>query len=218
MRFHRAVIFANGELRSPAAARRMLDPQDLMIAADGGLEHMLRMAVLPHLLIGDLDSVDTSQLPHLEASGTEIRRYPPEKDETDLELAVQAAVQLGCGELLILGGLGGRLDHTLGNLALLAQPALAGVSARLEDGIEEAFLIRSQAGIDGAAGDVISLIPFQGEAIGVSTSGLKYPLNAETLHAHHTRGISNVMLAASAEVRLESGLLLCIHTRTPIKG
>ncbi len=218
MRFHRAVIFANGELRSPSAARRMLDPQDLLIAADGGLEHMLRLAVLPHLLIGDLDSVDASQLPHLEASGTEIRRYPPEKDETDLELAVQAAVQLGCAELLILGGLGGRLDHTLGNLALLAQSTLAEVSARLEDGIEEAFLIRSQAQIVGSPGDIVSLIPFQGDAVGVTTSGLKYPLNAETLHAHQTRGISNEMLSASAEVRLEGGILLCIHTRTQKQG
>lgn len=214
MRFHRAVIFANGELRDLAAARRLLDTQDLLIAADGGLEHMLRMAVLPHLLIGDLDSIDPGQVPHLEASGTEVRQYPPEKDETDLELAVLAAVQLGCQELLILGGLGGRLDHSLGNLALLTHPALEGISARLEDGLEEALIIRSRAQITGRPGDIVSLIPFQGDARGITTQGLKYPLTNETLLAYQTRGISNEMLTSAAEVGLESGLLLCIHTRS----
>jgi thiamine pyrophosphokinase len=210
-----AIIFANGDLPSPAALREFIQPEDILIAADGGLRHLLALGLLPALLIGDLDSVTPAEVEAAAAAGAEIRRYPPAKDETDLELALLAAQALGCTRITLAAALGGRLDQTLGNLFLLMLPELQGCDVRLYDGREEVFLIRQQAQIHGQAGDIVSLLPLNRPASGIWTEALRYPLRGETLHPERTRGISNVMLGRQAEVRLESGILLCIHTHIP---
>lgn len=212
----RAWIFANGDLPDPSALRALIAPGDRLIAADGGLRHLRRLGLTPHVLVGDLDSVDPADLPALRTAGVQVERFPREKDETDLELAVFSALRAGCRWLRIAAALGGRLDQTLGNLFLLALPALAEVDARLEDGREEVFLIRGRAEIHGRAGDIVSLLALGGEARGVTTTALRYPLRGETLYLERTRGISNVMLGDTAAVELEGGSLICIHTRISI--
>ncbi|TLN12603.1 thiamine diphosphokinase, partial [bacterium] len=138
----RTVIFVNGRLRSTQRLAALLRPDDWRIAADGGLRHLRRLNLAPHLLIGDLDSVTEEDVQWAVAMGAEVRRYPREKDETDLELALRAAVLGGSREILLAAALGGRLDQTLGNVFLLMRPELAGLDVRLEDGREEVFLIR----------------------------------------------------------------------------
>lgn len=209
----RAVLFANGIMPPTTLILPHLRPDDYYIAVDGGLRPLRNLYKTPGLLIGDLDSVTTAEVEAAIAQGIEVRRYPVDKDETDLELALLAAIEKGFHEILIIAALGGRLDQTLGNLNLLALPLLAGIKVTLEDGTEEVFLIRDHAEIYGSAGDVVSLIPLQGEVKGVVTRELKYPLNHETLFCEKSRGISNVMLGDKAAVSVESGLLLCIHTR-----
>jgi thiamine pyrophosphokinase len=209
----RAVIFVNGKVRSFTGVRALLRPDDLLIAADGGLYHLLRLGLKPHLLVGDLDSVNPADLPALENAGVIIRRFPVDKDETDLELAILTAIEQDCRSILLVGALGGRLDQTLGNLFLLTQPALQEMDVRMDDGMEEVFLVRSSADLTGRAGDIVSLLPLNGPATGVVTSGLRYPLQDETLHPDRTRGISNRMLGNSASISLKQGLLVCIHTR-----
>lgn len=210
---NRAVIFVNGRLRSPKKMATLLRPDDLRIAVDGGLRHLRRLNLAPHLLIGDLDSASLADVQWAAANGAEIRRYPRQKDETDLELALQAALQAGCRSILLAAALGGRLDQTLGNLFLLMRPELEGLDVRLDDGLEEVFLIRQQTELHGQAGEIVSLLPLNGPALGVKTRDLRYPLNEETLYPDKTRGISNVMTGGRAGVSLHSGLLLCIHTR-----
>ncbi|PKN90302.1 MAG: hypothetical protein CVU45_03280 [Chloroflexi bacterium HGW-Chloroflexi-7] len=95
----------------------------------------------------------------------------------------------------------------------MTQPLLTGVKVTIEDGAEEIFIIRDSAEISGQPGDVVSLIAMKGEVIGVETRDLKYPLRHETLYQEKSRGISNVMLGDQAGVSIESGLLLCVHTR-----
>lgn len=209
----RAWIFVNGELSRPDLLKSRLAPGDLRIAADGGLKHLQAMNLLPDLLIGDLDSTDPEVVAQLAEQGVQVERHPVEKDETDLELAVLRAVQLGCGCLRLAGALGGRLDMTLGNLFLLGLPAVEGLDVRMDDGLEEVFLIRSQGDIEGQAGERVSLLPLGSPASGVRTEGLYYPLRGETLYPERTRGISNVMLGSSARVTLEKGILICIHSR-----
>ncbi len=209
----RTVIFVNGRLRSAQRLAALLRPDDWRIAADGGLRHLRRLNLAPHLLIGDLDSVTEEDVQWAASLGAEVRRYPREKDETDLELALRAAVQGGSREILLAAALGGRLDQTLGNLFLLMRPELDGLDVRLEDGHEEVFLIRGPVELHGRKGDVVSLLPLNGPAEGVTTRDLQYPLRAETLYPDGTRGISNVMLGSTAGVALSAGLLLCIHTR-----
>ncbi len=209
----RAVIFANGEIPDLPAARALLAPDDFLVAADGGSRYLAELGLLPGLLIGDLDSTPPAEAERLARAGVRIERYPPAKNETDLQLALHRVAAEGYRDVLVLGALGGRLDQTLGNLALLTDPALSGCSLRLDDGSQEVFFITSMAEIRGARGDVVSLLPFDGPVEGVVTENLMYPLLAETLLPYQTRGISNVMLTAQASVRISSGRLLCIHAR-----
>jgi thiamine pyrophosphokinase len=213
----RALIFVNGEQINLPAVKAMLRPDDFRIAADGGLRFLHALGLRPHLLIGDLDSVDPEELEQLRQAGdVRIEQHPTHKDETDLELAVLAAVREGCQVVYLLGALGGRLDMTLANIFLLALPELSGIDARLEDGLEEVLLIEPGENgreITGLAGDRVSLLPWGAPAGGVRTTGLYYPLRGETLYPERTRGISNVMVEQRARVTLETGRLICIHTR-----
>jgi thiamine pyrophosphokinase len=209
----RAVIFANGEIKDYPAARGLVQPDDFLVAADGGLRHLQALNLQPSLLIGDLDSVTGEDIEAMQSAGVEIRRYPVEKNETDLELALLAVVTDGWRTIRVAGGLGGRLDQTLGNLFLLMLPGLENLDLRLDDGREEAWLVRRKTTLTGRPGDGVSLLPLNGPASGIVTEGLQYPLKHETLYPEHTRGISNVMLGSQAVISLEKGLLVCIHTR-----
>lgn len=207
----RALIFINGDLPDLDAARRILEPDAFMIAVDGGTRHLLALGLLPSVVIGDLDSLDPAHLLTLEKNHVEIIQHPKDKDETDLELALNYALDLGYRNIRLVAALGGRLDHTLGNLSLLTKPSLAGLDLRIEDGVEEAFFVRRQAQIHGRAGETVSLLPWNGDVTGIQTEGLRWPLRHETLKAHKTRGISNEMVSDVAKISIDSGLLLCIH-------
>jgi thiamine pyrophosphokinase len=163
-------------------------------------------------VIGDLDSLNDEDRRTLETARTEIRRYPSNKDETDLELALHYGVETGFDEILIVAALGDRLDQTLGNLALLTGSSLAGLDVRVDDGVEQAWFVRSNARVEGSPGDIISLIPWGGEVTGITTDGLRWPLRDETLQPHKTRGLSNELIGETASISLKSGLLLVVHS------
>ena len=213
MATERAVLFANGEMRIPAVVKEMLHPSDYLVCVDGGLRHLKRLGLQPHLVIGDLDSISAGEVLELEREQVRIQRYPVDKDETDLELALLAVVKEGYWSILVVAALGGRLDQTLGNLCLLTLPELSDCSIRMEDGVEEAFIIRTQETVLGQPGDTVSLLPLAGNVTGVVTRGLRYPLHGETLLFDRTRGISNLMLENQAVIQVASGILLAIHTR-----
>jgi thiamine pyrophosphokinase len=128
-------------------------------------------------------------------------------------LAIDRAVAMNPERLVIVAALGGRLDQTLGNITLLADRRLSNFDARLDDGVEEILLCRDQVQVHGRAGDLVSLIPWQGAVTGIQTEGLKWPLHRETLYPDKTRGISNEMVDEAATVSMESGLLLVVHRR-----
>ncbi len=209
----RALIFANGELNYPEKIRALVLPEDLILAADGGARHAQAIGITPSIIIGDMDSLSPAQVNEYARQGVQIKRFPPAKDETDLELAVQDALDAGCNPVLILCAFGGRLDQLLGNIMLMGNSRAIEVDIRLEDGVTEVMFVRSQFVIHGGAGDTVSLIPWNGPAEGVTTTGLAYPLLDEPLYPFRTRSISNVMLSETASVSLKSGLLLCIHIR-----
>jgi len=210
----RVVIFANGNLPELEDARALLQADDYVIAADGGANHLLKMGILPEIVIGDLDSIDEDTLFELTSAEVRIEQYSEDKDETDIELALHYAVDLRPSAILIVGALGGRLDQTLANLSILANPTLPGIDIRLDDGVEEAFFCRKQAEVHGRSGDIISLIPWHGFVEGVATEGLQWPLYGETLYPDKSRGVSNVMLRDEASIRIRSGLLLIVHRRS----
>jgi thiamine pyrophosphokinase len=217
----RVVIFANGKFPDLEAARALLQADDYLIAADGGVNHLLKMGISPEIVIGDLDSVDEDTLFQLTSAEVNIEQYSEDKNETDIELALRYAIELQPTSILIVGALGGRLDQTLANLSILTDPTLSGTDIRLDDGVEEAFFFRAaaakggQAEVRGRSGDTVSLIPWHGPVEGVATDGLQWPLYSETLYPEKSRGISNVMLNDIASVNTQSGLLLIVHRRSP---
>jgi thiamine pyrophosphokinase len=184
---------------------------DALIAADGGALPLLRLGLSPDLVIGDLDSLDAASQAALREQGVELRRFPRAKDETDLELALLDAAARGATAIDILGALGGRWDHTLANVALLALPELRGRRVRLLADRQELFLVRDTAVLEGRAGDTVSLVPLTAEVRGVTTHGLLYGLEEATLRYERARGISNVLLEPPGRVALREGLLLVVH-------
>jgi thiamine pyrophosphokinase len=208
----RAVIFANGKMDNPDKARAQVNPGDLLIAADGGALHCLGLGLTPDLVIGDFDSLQQGDLEVLKSRGSELIRYPARKDYTDLELALQHAVQRGAEDILIIAALGARWDQTLANLLLPAAAALQETCITLIDGPQEIRLLRGPDRLEllGQPGETVSLVPIGGPSINITTQGLEYPLNGETLEFGSTRGISNVMLAEEISIDLQQGLLLCI--------
>ncbi len=209
----RAVIFVNGRIPDLELVRRLISPGDTLLTADGGTRLALALGLAPSVIIGDLDSLTDEHRRELDAAGTEIRQYPRDKNETDFELALRYAVNARYREIIVVAALGDRLDQTLGNLGLLTAPFLVGLDVRVDDGVERAYFVRTQAQVEGRPGDLVSLIPWGGEVIGVTTVGLRWPLRGETLYPYQTRGISNELLGETASVSLKSGLLLVIHSR-----
>lgn len=210
----RTVIFANGQLADPASARAAIAPTDRLIAADGGLHHLLALGLRPDVLIGDLDSVEPDQASASQAGGARLERFSPRKDQTDLELAVRLAIAEGGADILIFGALGARWDQTLANLLLLAHPDFRTVRLRLIDGAQQIYLIQGRTVIEGRPGDTISLISLQGDARGVTTHGLEYPLHQGRLAFGSTLGVSNLLLGTEATVTVDEGLVACIVIST----
>ena len=209
----RIIIFANGELPDLAKAHPLIWNGDYIICADGGTRHALALNARPDLIIGDLDSVAREQLEDLKEADIAIELFPHDKNETDLELAIQRAIGLRPNQIIVIAALGGRLDQTLANITLLSDPRLAAFDVRLDDGVEEIFLCRDRAEVRGRAGDLVSLIPWQGAVTEVQTKDLKWALHKETLHPDKTRGVSNEMTTDSASISIGSGLLLVVHRR-----
>jgi len=213
----RAIIFANGEFTDLQGARDLLRPDDFIIAADGGTHHALAAGVIPHVVIGDLDSLSPDERVRVGMAGSRVIRFSPRKDETDLELALQYAVRESATEIVILAALGGRLDQTIANLLLLTLPELRGLDVRIVEGAQTAFLVwdgRDGSLIEGQPGDTVSLIPLGGDAVGVTAEGLEWPLDEDILRFGPARGVSNVLTAEQARVRVRRGLLLCVVTRS----
>jgi len=207
----RAVVFANGNEPDEATVSHWLRPGDRLICADGGARTALSLGLKPDVVIGDLDSLDETQQAQLKTMGCRLIVYPVAKDWTDLELALKLAVEEGATEIVILGALGGRIDQELANILLLLLPDLEDIPTRIVDERQEMFVMRGEAVITGQAGEIVSLIPLGGDATGIVTEGLLYPLRNEPLLAGPARGISNEMTGEVARVTLKSGALLVVH-------
>ncbi len=209
----RIIILANGELPDLNTARLLFQPDDHIICADGGTRHAWALNIRPNIIIGDLDSAESELLQKFRDQGVNIELFPRDKNETDLELAINHAIELNPKQIVIIAALGGRLDQTLANIALLTDLRLSTLDVRLDDGVEEIFLCRDQAEIQGTSGDIVSLIPWQGAVSEVQTRNLRWELHKETLYPDRTRGISNEMTDDTASVSIGSGLLLVARRR-----
>lgn len=207
------LIFANGDIGEPDWLRPLLARANVVIAADGGIRHLMALQRQPDILIGDMDSVPAAVKEMLIRGEIQHVMHSPAKDETDLELALLYAAEHFAGTIQIVGGFGGRLDQTLANILLLVHLDLRERQVELITEYETAWLVERETEINGKRGDTVSLIPLEGDAYLEQTTGLRWPLNDDVLLFGPARGISNEMTADLATVRLSAGKLLCIHTR-----
>lgn len=212
-RMGKIVIIANGDFADGIAVRLALAEADMVIAADGGAEHAIREGLSLSLVIGDMDSIRPATLEMLVQNGVEVLKFPAEKNETDLELALLEAARRGLASIRVIGALGDRLDQTIANIYLLGLPQLVGRDAKLVSGKQTMWLIsEGDHEIMGEIGDTISLIPMGGAVSGIVTTGLKYPLKNETLYFGPARGISNIISEVNPRVLVGAGLLMVVHT------
>jgi len=208
----RVAVVANGTVEDQPMYHEVIRGADLVICADGGANAAAAFGWTPQAIVGDMDSVSPDVLAELERAGCEVIRHSPRKDETDLELALSEAVGRGATEIVVLGAIGGRVDHTIANLMLLSLPALIGRQVRILGEDAEVMLVRDEAHVQGHLGDIVSLIPVGGDARGVTTDGLEWRLFEDTLLLGYARGVSNVMIADVARVRVKEGLVLLTHS------
>lgn len=205
------VLLANGPLTPSPAIRQLISDAGRLVGVDGGSRHLQLLGARPHLAVGDMDSIPEVLLQEYRQSGVELHLHPPKKDATDLELALELAITRGATRISILGATGGRLDHTLGNLFLLARCLPTGIPACIMDHEQCVHLTDQTLTVNGAAGDTLSLLPATPEACGVTLTGLEYPLHEATLTFGTSLGMSNVFVETRATVTLRGGRLFVFH-------
>lgn len=209
----RAVIVSHGAIHDLGYAKKIMMDCQIVVCADGGAEYAVKCGIIPDAVIGDLDSIDSDVLEKLQDSGCSIIKYPKDKDYTDTQLAIDYAVNHGAHEIVMLGSLGNRMDHSLANVFLLVKLIKSGIVPCIIDEHNSIYITDSTIRLNGREGDIVSLLPVGGDVTGVYTHGLKYRLNGSVLPMGDPLGISNVFLKDEAVVTISSGLLLVIKSR-----
>jgi thiamine pyrophosphokinase len=209
----RVVIIAGGDMSDYSWHCDYIVDDDFVICANGGSIHALKMEICPDLVIGDLDSLPHPEKEKLLSSGARVIEYPAAKDKSDLELALDYALETKPGEIVIVGALGGsRIDQLFINLLLLKIPLDKSIPALIIDHRTEIRLFNRSFKLNGKAGDNLSLFALTPSVEGVLTKGLKYPLDDEPLFFSSTRGLSNQLTGNVVSVSFREGLLLAIKT------
>lgn len=194
--------FLNGTIRQAIA----LQPNDFIICADAGLDLALREDIRPDLYIGDGDSRSAV------FDGPCID-LPVRKDDTDLMAAVKHAIDRGYRDLWIVGGLGGRFDHSIASVQTLAYALARGVCARIVDRDTELFLCRDRVILPRRIGFTLSVFAYGGTCDGVTITGTAYPLKNGVLHPDFPLGVSNEIVEENAVIKTSSGVLLIICSK-----
>jgi len=193
----------------------LINSADLVICADGGANHAHNLGIIPETIIGDCDSIEPAVYDYFKNQGCQIIKLVHDKDKTDMQLAIEHALSLKPDRLIIIGAIGGRPDHTLANINLLAKPGEVGVKAKIVSEDCTLWLLSSgdKLELETEPGDIVSLIPLTPQVDGVFTRGLKCPLSNAELYSTDSRGISNKVVSLPVVVKVGAGRLLAIKLR-----
>lgn len=207
------LVVINGDIRNYDFYKDKFMDVDQVIAVDGGSRHVDRLGLSAHVLLGDFDSISSYEgflKGHPEA---EVIQFPPRKNFTDSELAVEYAIEQKPDKVTLIGCIGSRMDHTFATVLLLKKFLDAGIDACVLDESNEIRLINSDYEIHGRVGSLMSLVPVSGAARGIYLYGFEYPLVDATLELGSSTGISNVFASEKAHIKLRQGLLLVFKSR-----
>ncbi len=203
----RAVIIGGGSFDDVDFYRLTVSDDDFVICADSGYDFAVSAGIVPDVVIGDLDSVKSADI------NARVIKYPARKDATDGEIAVDYAIKNGYDEIVMLGFIGVRMDHTLANISFLKKIKKAGALGVIKNCRNEIRILEDEIVLNGEKGDLVSIIPVTDTVCGVTTLNLEYPLNGENLYYGESRGVSNVMLGTSCTIKAENGCALVIKSR-----
>lgn len=193
----RAVIIGNGSISSYEYIRKLIKDDDLVICADGGINHAVKLGIKPDLVIGDFDSSDPKEA----VDDWNVIQYPTRKDFTDGEICVKYAVEHGYDDVLLIGMIGTRMDHTINNLLMLSQ-CKRGMAVNENN---EIYYLKDRLSVRNKKGKTLSIIPLKGDLLGITTKGLEYALNDGDLYFGESRGNSNEIIDNDCEIILREG-------------
>jgi thiamine pyrophosphokinase len=214
----KACILLNGEVKDTNFIKDIIDNEDYkyIICADGGAKHLYKLNIIPNYIIGDLDSLEESIIGYYKSKGVSFKKFPQRKDETDTQLCIHLAKDLGVSDIHLIGALGGRIDHTIANVNLMYYVKAIGINPIIKNSEEDIYIIESESiNINGKKGDIISIIPIREDVKGVTLEKLEYPLKDATIKFGNPIGISNVMRSNECSIKANSGSLLIIKNKIP---
>lgn len=207
----KVLVVTNGIINDLNHLDQIIGNSDYVICADGAARYLTSLNIYPDLLVGDLDSINPNDLKQMRDRSVRIEKFPIDKDMTDTELAIEYALELNPIAITVVGALGLRWDHSLGNIMLLAKMIKTGVPCKIIDEKTEITIVDREIELEGNIGDTISLIPLANQVKKVTLEGLKYPLSNRNISFGSSLGISNVFVSKYVKITVKEGLLLVVR-------
>lgn len=207
------ILIANGDIQDFEAVKNLissLPPAACILCADGGLRYAEALGLFPDVIIGDFDSVDRQLLGEYERNGAELYALPREKDFTDTKAAVEYAIDRGAESITLIAAVGNRFDHSYGNIMLLYDMLQRGVDGLAANDRNMIGLCGSRLVLYGKTGATVSLLPFMGEALLGTVTGVKYPASGLRLLPGYPIGVSNEITTEEAVIEVERGIVMWV--------
>ena len=204
------LIVSNGNINNYEKLISTLNKSDYIICADGGIRHLRAIDKSPDIVLGDLDSVGDEDLKYIKRKNIKTEKFPPIKDKTDTDLALDFLIEMGCSEIYFLGATGDRIDHTLANIFLLDSLLEKGIRGIILDDKNDIYLLDDKLKLFGEENSFISIIPISQSGVEISISGCFYNLDRVSIPFGSTQGISNEIVEEFANILIHKGKAIII--------
>lgn len=205
------IVMANGHYGNLDFYKDLFSGDEIILCADGGANYAYQLNLLPAAIIGDMDSILPEVKQYFTDQEVEIKKYPRRKDFTDTQLVMTSACEMGASEIVLLGTLGKRLDHTMSNLYCALEMVQKGIKISYLSPEGYIYMVNKEITITGEAGDLISILSLSEESRGVTTHGFEFPLDHVVLEKKNPYAISNALTGNSGVISLEEGVLAVFH-------
>lgn len=210
----RTIIITNGEIKNVEYIKKIIREDDYIISVDGAIKYVFKMDIVPDIALGDFDSIEPGLLEIIKEKNIPMETFPCKKDKTDTELAIDLAIEKGSSDIILLGGLGSRIDHSFTNLALMARLCRKGIKCRVFNENNDCYFIKDKIIFNNIEKIYnISIVPISSEVVVKKTEGLYYPLENATIPLGSSWGVSNVAIEDKVCIEISKGIAMIILAR-----
>lgn len=207
----KALLVANGDIKDLKLLRYLINDSNFILCADGGLDHLMKIGSIPDLVLGDLDSITNTGLEYIKANNILIEKHPVMKDMTDTEIALDCLANKGYKDIIIIGGIGSRMDHTMANILLLRSQWEKGIHVKIINENNSIYFVNNKIKLKRRDNYYVSIIPLNDKGIEISLQGFLYPLTNEKLEFSSTKGISNEIIDNYGIINIHKGQAIIIE-------